>query len=154
MCASVSLRKKKTANRSEKVEINAVSTNILFTREYYHATYLWTALELAPYIVSGGSTAIIAARDQLAQMFLRWFALARLPIPERMSVLSFDNEFLAGSLALSSVDFGFEELGYQAFHSLLGDVPTRRSRSGEIAARPYVVDRGSVGEPWKRQDAR
>jgi hypothetical protein len=114
--------------------------------EHYHGTYLWTTLELMPVFAPRGPTAVIAARDQLAQTFVRWFVRAHVDIPSRMSIISFDNEFLADSLCLTSVDFGFEELGYQAFHALLGDVPTRRTRDGNIAARPYVVDRGSVGK--------
>ena len=43
------------------------------------------------------------------------------------------------------IDFGFSELGYQAFHTILGDVPTRRERNGTITAVPKVMDRGSVG---------
>jgi DNA-binding FadR family transcriptional regulator len=83
-------------------------------------------------------TACIMCRDLFAPRICQWLQLAGCDIPARMSVLSFDNTFSRKPAGLASIDFGFGYLGYAAAHFIIGDVPVRRSRSGDIAALPHV----------------
>lgn len=91
------------------------------------------------------ATALLAPHDWVGRKCLHWLLLQNIPVPESLSVLSFDNHRSKLWDPLSSVDFGFGFLGHAALHHLLGDIPIKPNRRGEIAARAKVVDRGSVG---------
>jgi DNA-binding LacI/PurR family transcriptional regulator len=97
-----------------------------------------------------GATAIIAPRDKVAADLYTQLVADGVRIPQHISMVSFDNRPLLISRPISSVDFGFGHLGHAAFHSLYGVVNVRRDRKGNVAARPYLVDRGSIGVPRRR----
>ncbi len=63
---------------------------------------------------------------------------------KRVSLISFDNNLYSRRLPVTSVDFGFRDLGYKAFHAIMRDLPISHDRDGNIGAKPYVADRGSV----------
>jgi DNA-binding LacI/PurR family transcriptional regulator len=68
-------------------------------------------------------------------------------VPSEMSLISFDNSASITPLPVSTVDFGFGNLGYSAFHLIYGDVTIHRDRAGNVAGRPVVIHRGSIGPP-------
>ena len=90
-------------------------------------------------------TALVAPSDEHGSRLFAWLASLRVRLPERFSLLSFDNYRSYRALPLSSVNFGFGRLGYFAFHSILRLIPTPRDQHGAILAQPFVAHRGSLG---------
>jgi DNA-binding LacI/PurR family transcriptional regulator len=85
-----------------------------------------------------GPTAIIAPYDEHARRLYRWLIVLGVRIPEDLSLVSFDDrQELLYPYTISSVNFGFANLGYAAFHSIIGDVPIKidRRRSLGVASR-------------------
>jgi DNA-binding LacI/PurR family transcriptional regulator len=70
-----------------------------------------------------------------------WLAEAGIRVPEDLSIISFDNVPRASQNGITSVDFGYGYIGYAAFHTFLGLMPVRRTRQGDISARPFVSQR-------------
>jgi hypothetical protein len=88
-------------------------------------------------------TAIIAPNDMIGRSYLSVLHLLGCEIPRDISIVSFDNWFRFSFFPLTTIDFGLASLGYRALHILLGDTPGIE-RDHDIAASPYVEDRGSV----------
>jgi hypothetical protein len=88
--------------------------------------------------------AVVAPNDAMARDLLRWITGAGKPLGRELSLLSFDNYWALQPLSVTTIDFGFDNLGYAAFHFLQGDIPVRQSPAGHVPARPHVVRRGSV----------
>jgi DNA-binding LacI/PurR family transcriptional regulator len=95
-------------------------------------------------------TSIIALNDLMARKLYLWTRYADIAIPRELSVISFDNSFECRHFPVSTIDFGFSRLGYQAAHILIGDIPVRADRNGNIPGVPMLIDRGSVGAPGDR----
>jgi DNA-binding LacI/PurR family transcriptional regulator len=100
-------------------------------------------------LLKAGCTALIALNDWRAHQYLVWFRNAGLRIPQDMSIVSFDNTALSETIPVSTVDFGFARLGYLAAHLLIGDIPVRADREGNIPGICTLMDRGSIGPPAK-----
>jgi hypothetical protein len=92
-------------------------------------------------------TALIVPNDQDSFRVHRWLQLAGVAVPRYVSVISFDNYHRFAFVPVSTIDFGFGYLGYMAFHAIMGDIPVRKSRYGDVASRPHVSHRGSLGVP-------
>jgi DNA-binding transcriptional regulator YhcF (GntR family)/DNA-binding LacI/PurR family transcriptional regulator len=125
-----------------------VLRSIRFTSIYYKFANLTSSLHLAAVMIKALSrtdiTAWILPNDLEARLAYRWVEDAGIRVPEQLSLLSFDNSTSLSGFPISSVDFGFGRLGYSAFHLLLQDIPVKRSRHGEVAGQPFIVNRGSV----------
>jgi DNA-binding LacI/PurR family transcriptional regulator len=90
------------------------------------------ALALIHALSAHRTTAVIAPNDVLGNLYHHVLDKAGVRIPEDISLISFDaNPVDMYPYSLTSVDFGFDYLGYQAFHYFLGDrrVPIRKHRS-------------------------
>jgi len=107
------------------------------------ASTLYDAAILLQSVKRSDITAIIAPNDMVGRSYLSVLDLLGCRVPEDISVLGFDNWFRFSFFPLSTVDFGLASLGYRALHTILGDIPDL-DREHEIAATPYVEDRGSV----------
>jgi len=96
-------------------------------------------------VLNEGATSIIAGNDYIARDYHYWFRIMGIPVPRRISMISFDNqpEFMA--YPMSTIDPGFARLGYLAAHILIGDIPVKTDSEGRIAGVCTLVDRGSVG---------
>lgn len=105
-------------------------------------------LPLFEAIFRSGATAILASNDWSGRKLFTWLHLREIPIPGRISLLSFDNHPSRYGHPLSSVDFGFANLAYQAFHRLRADGPGPGRGISRVTALPEVMDRGSVGPPF------
>jgi len=92
-------------------------------------------------------TALIALNDHMAREYYYWFTAAGLHIPKDFSIISFDNLFASMFFPITTIDFGFERLGYQAAHIIIGDIPIRANRYGNIPGPCTLIDRGSLGPP-------
>jgi hypothetical protein len=115
---------------------------------YQHFTELTGSLSLAPAIMKALSapkiTALIAPCDLDARTIFTWLQSSRVRVPERISLLSFDNSPILSGFPITTIDFGFGHLGYTAFHVLFHDVPVKRNRYGEVPTKPHLVHRGSI----------
>jgi DNA-binding LacI/PurR family transcriptional regulator/DNA-binding transcriptional regulator YhcF (GntR family) len=100
---------------------------------------------LVPFVAHHPPTAMIVCRDSYASRVCQWLTLAGLDIPSRISIISFDNEFVRHPWGLASVDFGFGHLGYTAAHFIIGDIPVRRDRYGNCAALSHVSQWSTLG---------
>ena len=95
-------------------------------------------------ILQPSISAVIFANDLMARSLVGPMLKCGLEIPKRISLLAFDNLPLGGLIPWSSVDYGFGELGYQALHAIVGDVPINSDAKGNIPITPHVADHGSV----------
>jgi DNA-binding transcriptional regulator YhcF (GntR family) len=94
-------------------------------------------------------TAFIAPNDNFAQEYFFWFSSLGFKIPQDVSIVSFDNNLDTHLLPLSTVDFGFQRLGYQAAHLFIGDIGIKPDSNGNIISRCELIDRGSIAAPRK-----
>jgi DNA-binding LacI/PurR family transcriptional regulator len=102
---------------------------------------------LYEYLARRKVTALVAPCDYDGRYLYGWLLLAGYRPGLDLSLVSFDNAWAAQQFPVSSVDFGFELLGYKAFHLIYGDVPVRKTGSGEVSAEAFVTERGSIGTP-------
>ncbi|MBD3390710.1 MAG: GntR family transcriptional regulator [Chitinivibrionales bacterium] len=89
-------------------------------------------------------TAIIALNQWFAINLRYWFGIIGEPLPRRFSLITFDNYSFYARHPVTTVDMNFDDLGYRAAHLMIGDVPVRADRRGNVPNRPRLVDRGSV----------
>lgn len=94
-----------------------------------------------------GLTAGVLPSDECAKRPLSCLNMLDVSIPERLSLLTFDNHDPRRIIPISSVDFGFGSLGYWAFHAIAGDITLPVDRHGTIWAQPFINDKGSLGAP-------
>jgi DNA-binding LacI/PurR family transcriptional regulator/DNA-binding transcriptional regulator YhcF (GntR family) len=97
-------------------------------------------------------TAIIGLNDWLAINFYFWFKELELEIPRHISLVSFDNTPPTQHYPISTVDFGFERLGFYAAHIFLNDIPVPADKEGRLRSVPRYIDRGSVAAPAGKSD--
>ena len=91
------------------------------------------------------ATAIVAPSDQYAFAYFQWLRMVGISLPEHMSLVSFGNIPEAVSYPVSTIDFGFENLGYLAAHHLIGDLP--KAKRHVVKSEPAFLERGSIGKP-------
>jgi len=91
------------------------------------------------------ATALIGLNDRLAQEEYFWLRLAGIAVPDTLSMVSFDNIPESIAMPISTMDFGFGQLGYLAAHIFIGDIPSAVDRRGSIAGPCTLIDRGSAG---------
>lgn len=106
---------------------------------------IWGTHLLVPLFRAHPLTALLALDDSTAVTYYYWLEEAGIQVPGEISLLSFGNDEDLSPLPITSVDFGFDGLGYAAFHLMLDDIPIRTGRSNTLTARPTLVERGSVG---------
>jgi DNA-binding LacI/PurR family transcriptional regulator/DNA-binding transcriptional regulator YhcF (GntR family) len=125
-----------------------VLRSIRHTRIYHQFGELTSALNMAPALMKALSnpriTTLILPNDLDARYVFRWIQRSGLRVPERISLLSFDNAKSLSGFPVTTIDFGFAHLGYSTLHLFLQDVPVRRNRHGEVATTPRLVRRGSI----------
>jgi DNA-binding LacI/PurR family transcriptional regulator len=92
-------------------------------------------------------TALIALSDRMAREYHFWLKSVGIAVPENLSIVSFDNSPDSIAFPISTVDFGFSSLAYQAAHLFVGDIRVQADRLGNIASRPRLLERGSLGLP-------
>ena len=95
-------------------------------------------------------TALISMNDRIAYEQYWWCQTAGIPIPRRLSQISFDHMPEGDGMPITTIDFGFSRLGYLAAHAVTGDIKVPADRMGNIAGIPMLVDRGSVAAPAGR----
>lgn len=85
-----------------------------------------------------------SAFDDLAKRY--YLALHSLgkKIPRDISMVSFDNRWDLKPYPVSTVDFGLELLGYQAFHLITKIMPVRTGRNRQLFGINRLMDNGSI----------
>jgi DNA-binding LacI/PurR family transcriptional regulator len=99
---------------------------------------------LLPLLSKERITALVAPNDELAERYYRWLRLAGVAVPRQLSLLSFDNRPASIPFGTSSIDFGIEALGFQAFHLMLGDIGVRASSKGELRNVAFLNHYGTL----------
>jgi DNA-binding LacI/PurR family transcriptional regulator len=108
--------------------------------------YARATSDLLKFIREQNATALLAVNDSFAlNHFYRFFNLG-VQIPRDLSILSFDNTHETQLFPLSTIDFGFDRLGYLAAHLLIGDIPIQVRASGIVAGSCSLQDSGSIAQ--------
>jgi DNA-binding transcriptional regulator YhcF (GntR family) len=92
-------------------------------------------------------TAVVALNQWLAINYACWFAAMEVPVPERFSLVAFDNYAFFARHPITTIDINFDDLGYRCAHLFLGDLAVCAGRKGNIPNHPKLVDRGSLARP-------
>jgi hypothetical protein len=96
-----------------------------------------TAL-ITPFLMVPGLSVLVAPHDSAARQYYEWFLEARLPVPETVSLVSFHDQFARQyPFALTSLNLGLDNLGFQAFHAILRDISLVIGRRLSISAIPW-----------------
>ncbi|MBD3392927.1 MAG: hypothetical protein GF418_12550 [Chitinivibrionales bacterium] len=96
-------------------------------------------------------TALVAVNQWLAHNYYYWLSRVGTRVPEDITLISFDNHLEFFLTPVSTMDFGFGDLGYSAAHVFIGDMPVKADRRGNIRNVPKLLDRGSLASPRKRR---
>jgi DNA-binding LacI/PurR family transcriptional regulator len=144
------------AGPSDNPECRARLEGYRYALEAHFLPYDSRLVEHSAFTIDGGSQAmhkllergrvfdaIVAASDALAVGALQVLNARRLPVPERMRVIAFDDSPVAVSALLSSVAQPFNQLALHALDALEGAMAGRSVR--EIAFWPRLALRDSCG---------
>lgn len=91
-------------------------------------------------------TAWVAANDQVAVAALDFLREHRVRVPEDISLVSFDDSFLASANQITSYNFNMSAIMGEAFRHCLRRAPAGGSgRASVVHVRGVIVDRGTGG---------
>jgi hypothetical protein len=119
----------------------------LYTRPIlpgFDMSVVWVTHLLVPLFRNHRVTAILTQNDSLAVTCYYWLNAIGVSVPGHISLLSFGNDEILHPLPISSIDFGFDRLGYAAFHLILDDVPVKTDRHGIFRPGAVYINRGSL----------
>jgi DNA-binding LacI/PurR family transcriptional regulator len=91
-------------------------------------------------------TAIVGLNDMLAREYLMWCEGAGVTVPASVSIISYDNTMIARVFNITSIDFGYDHLGYAAAHRFIGDITVNQESDRGVFGEARLVQRGSVGK--------
>jgi hypothetical protein len=101
-------------------------------------------LRLVKRIREGRLTALLAVNRVTAVMTYLKLLSAGMRIPDDISLLTFDNLPHTAIYPISTIDQGFESLGYFAAHLLLEDITVRCDSLNTVRGQPRYIDKGSL----------
>jgi len=103
------------------------------------------APSLSSLLLEHGTTAFVGLNDRMAREYYFWLKALGIDIPRQLSLIAFDNSPESTFFPISTVDWGFERLGYLAAHIFIGDLQVRADRQGNIPGVCRIADRWSIG---------
>jgi len=107
---------------------------------------------LGALVTHPGLTALVAPADRHAKLYYRWLQTAGIKVPQELSLISFDDrQERLYPYSISSVNFGLDELGYSAFHLLLGDSPLKPDALRSVKSRCRINHLATMGTPGRRR---
>jgi DNA-binding LacI/PurR family transcriptional regulator len=114
-----------------------------------HGEYTEAAGAAAIRAVRDPFTAVIAANDLNAVGVLSALAEAGLRVPEDVSVVGYDNTWLAAlrHIGLTTIDQPREEMGRLAASALISRVRGERTEPARLVVQPTLVIRATTGPP-------
>lgn len=113
--------------------------------QLFHINKIRASLELLPLFKDKKISIIIGQNDKFSRsQLIPWLDILAIQIPQEISLISFDNLYSDAFIPLTTIDFGYDYLGYQAFHAICGDIPVKRNRQGDIESVNKIIDNGSV----------
>jgi hypothetical protein len=112
-------------------------------------TILWMTPVILPLVRDRGVTALVCPGGKYASFYFYWARAARLAVPRHLSYACVDNSYEFFPYPMSSVDLGYDRMGYAAAHVFLDDIPVRSDREGNITVPARFIQRGSVAPPRK-----
>jgi DNA-binding LacI/PurR family transcriptional regulator len=131
-------------SRSRRAKKSAEQTRI---GPSLRRTLLENAASLTALLKQERVTALIAPNDHCACQYSLWLQAMNVQIPRDLSLISFDNIPRSSLYPVSTVDFGFERLGYFAAHVFIGDIRVPSDTNGNVPGIGTLIDRGSIGKP-------
>ena len=122
------------------------------TPRVVHGEYTEAAGAAAIRAVRDPFTAVIAANDLNAVGVLSALAEAGLRVPEDVSVVGYDNTWLAAlrHIGLTTIDQPREEMGRLAASALISRVRGERTEPARLVVQPTLVIRATTGPPRAR----
>jgi DNA-binding LacI/PurR family transcriptional regulator len=87
----------------------------------------------------------MAMNDLMAREYYFWLKFLDIRIGKQVSLVSFDNLPDSVIYPVSTIDFGFARLGHCAAHIIVGDLPVKADRWGNIPGTCTLINRGSIG---------
>jgi len=115
------------------------------------ARLLKDAASLVSLLAGGRSTALACMNDVWAHHYYLIFKFLGIRVPQDISMVAFDNIPESINFPVSTIDFGFERLGYLAAHIFIGDISISADKNGAIPGACTLVDRGSIDKPCDRR---
>ena len=107
---------------------------------------------LGALVTHPGLTALIAPSDRHARFYYRWLQAAGIRVPHDLSLISFDDrQERLYPYSISSVNYGFDDLGFVAFHLLLGDMPVKPDALRSVKSRCRINHLATMGTPGRRR---
>lgn len=121
------------------------------TPRVVHGEYTEAAGAAAVRALRQPFTAVLAANDLNAVGVLSALAEAGLRVPEDVSVVGYDNTWLAGlrHIGLTTIDQPREEMGRLAAEALISRVRGERTSAARLVVQPTLVVRGTTGPPTR-----
>jgi hypothetical protein len=113
---------------------------------------VWSTHLLAPLLRRAPVSCLLALDEEQAAAFFYWLTAMNITIPAELSLLSIGNSENLSPLPVSSIDPGYDHLGYLAFHAILDDIPVRVRRGNHLCGAVSLVDRGSLGSSTGLRD--
>jgi len=101
---------------------------------------------VGPFLTAHPVTALISLSDRMAGRLYRWLSDAGIDVPKKMSIISYDDRIeTLYPYAISSVNFGFDNLAFRGFHALLGDLAIRPDKNRTITVAPRLNHTATLG---------
>jgi DNA-binding transcriptional regulator YhcF (GntR family) len=94
-------------------------------------------------------TALLCLNDWLATNIYMLLRAMEIDVPRELSIISMDNAAASQHYPISTIDFGFERLGFYGAHIFINDIPIPADREGLVLSSPRLIDRGSITAPRK-----
>jgi DNA-binding transcriptional regulator YhcF (GntR family) len=99
-----------------------------------------------PFLTTHRVTALISLSDRMAGKIYRWLRAAGIDVPGSMSIISYDDRIeTLYPYAISSANFGFDNLAFRGLHALLGDLAIRPDRNRTITIAPRLNHTATLG---------